>query len=144
MNRRHESHWLPYTVEQMFDLAADIERYPEFLPQWSQARILRQENDVLHVEQELDIGIHRLRFQSRAVLHRPVRLHISSDAAMFRQMKIEWHFASGTECGCQATLAVEMEMRSMLLDAVAGRIVSSLTRDTFNRFIDRAALLYPV
>lgn len=144
MNRRHKSHWLPYTVEQMFDLAADIERYPEFLPRWSHARILRQENDVLHVEQELDIGIRRLRFQSRAVLHRPVRLRISSDAAMFRQMNIEWHFASGTECGCQATLAVEMEMRSMLLDAVAGRIVSSLTHDTFNRFIDRAALIYPV
>lgn len=144
MNRRHESHWLPYTVEQMFDLAADIERYPEFLPQWSQARILRQENDVLHVEQELDIGIRRLRFQSRAVLDRPVRLHISSDAAMFRQMNIEWRFAPGTECGCQATLAVEMAMRSMLLEAVSGRIVHSLTRDIFNRFIDRAALLYPL
>ena len=144
MNRRHESHWLPYTVEQMFDLAADIERYPEFLPHWSHARVLRQENDVLYVEQELDIGIRRLRFQSRAVLDRPFRLHISSEASLFRKMEIEWRFASGVECGCQATLGIEMEMHSVLLNVVTGQIMQSLTRDTFNRFIDRAAFLYPL
>lgn len=30
---------LPYRAEQLFDLAADVERYPEFLPLWIAARI---------------------------------------------------------------------------------------------------------
>ena len=49
MRRQSESHWFPYTAEQMFDLAADIERYPEFLPHWPRATIRLREQDVLHV-----------------------------------------------------------------------------------------------
>ena len=38
---------LPYAAEQVFDLVADIERYPEFLPGCVDASILeRQENTV--------------------------------------------------------------------------------------------------
>lgn len=32
MKSHSESRWLPYTPEQIFDLVADVPRYPEFLP----------------------------------------------------------------------------------------------------------------
>jgi len=143
MKRRHESHWLPHTTGQMFDLAADIERYPEFLPFWRHARILRRENDTLTVQQELDLGIRRLRFESRAVLDRPGHLHISSTAPQFRCMEIDWRFTPAEQGGCVATLVVEIEMHMLLMDALAGRLTQSLTRDIFRRFVDRAACLYP-
>lgn len=143
MKRRHESCWLPHTVGQMFDLAADIERYPEFLPHWTHARILRHEDDIMTVQQELDLGIQRLRFESRAELDRPGHLHISSAAPLFRRMEIDWRFTPGERDGCIAALTVELEMRSLLMDALAGRLVQLLTRDIFRRFTDRAAALYP-
>jgi coenzyme Q-binding protein COQ10 len=143
MKRRHESHWLPHTPGQMFDLAADIERYPEFLPFWTHARIVRRTEGILTVQQELDLGIQRLRFQSRAELDRPGHLHISSDAALFRRMEIDWRFTPGERDGCIAALTVELEMRSLLMDTLADRLVQLLTRDIFRRFIDRAAALYP-
>lgn len=143
MKRRHESHWLPYAPGQMFDLVADIERYPEFLPFWTHARILRRANDILTVQQELDLGIRRLRFESRAELDRPGHLHISSDAALFRRMEVDWRFTPGERGGCIAALTVELEMRPLPMDALAARLVQLLTRDIFRRFIDRAATLYP-
>ena len=143
MKRRHESCWLPHTAGQMFDLAADIERYPEFLPHWRHARILRRENDTLTVQQELDLGIQRLRFESRAVLDRPGHLHISSAAPQFRRMEIDWRFTPGGRDGCIAALTVELEMHSLLMEVLAGRLVQSLTGDIFRRFVDRAACLYP-
>ena len=37
---RYDAHCaLTYSPEQLFDLAADLERYPEFLPGWIAARV---------------------------------------------------------------------------------------------------------
>jgi coenzyme Q-binding protein COQ10 len=38
----HEVRHLPYTAEQMFDLVADVRRYPEFLP-WVVAMRVRRD-----------------------------------------------------------------------------------------------------
>ena len=36
---------VPYTTQQMYDLVAQVERYPEFLPWCIGARILKRETD---------------------------------------------------------------------------------------------------
>jgi len=142
MKRQSESHWLPWTAEQMFDLAADIERYPEFLPHWPHASIRSREGDVLHVQQEIDLGVRRFQFESRAVLQRPAHLHIDSASGPFRRLSIDWRFTPDARGGCLTALTVEMEMRSLLLEALAGRLMELLTGDVFARFRARAAVLY--
>ena len=42
-----EKRVLPYTPEQLFDLVADIERYPEFLPWCVGARIRKRDGNVV-------------------------------------------------------------------------------------------------
>ena len=42
MPRHSDTRVLPYTPEQMFDLVADMERYPEFLPWCRAARIIKR------------------------------------------------------------------------------------------------------
>jgi coenzyme Q-binding protein COQ10 len=142
MRRQSESHWFSYTTEQMFDLAADIERYPEFLPHWPRATVRCREEDVLHVLQEIDLGLRRLRFESRAVLQRPARLHIDSASGPFRRLSIDWGFTPGGQGGCRVAVTVEMDMRSRLLEGIAGRLMQMMTRDVLARFRDRAAFLY--
>jgi coenzyme Q-binding protein COQ10 len=141
MRRQSESHWVPWMAEQMFDLAADIERYPEFLPHWPHAIIRSRQGNVLHVQQAIDLGVRQLRFESRAVLQRPGHLHIDSTSGPFRRLSIEWRFVPERD-GCRTTLTVEMEMRSLLLEILAGRLMEMLTRDVLARFRDRAATLY--
>jgi len=142
MRRQSESHWLPWTAEQMFDLAADIERYPEFLPHWPRATIRSRDQDVLHVQQEIDLGLRRFRFESRAVLRRPSHLHIDSASGPFRRLSIDWRFTPGAESGCLTALTVEIEMRSVLLETFAGRLMQMMTQDILERFRARAAVLY--
>jgi coenzyme Q-binding protein COQ10 len=142
MRRQREAHWLPYTPEQMFDLAADIECYPEFLPHWPRATIRSRERDVLYVLQEIDLGLRRFSFESRAVLRRPSHLHIDSTSGPFRCLAIDWRFTSGEQGGCLTALTVEIEMRSALLEAFAGRLMQMMTQDILERFRTRAAALY--
>jgi len=126
----------------MFDLVADIERYHEFLPFWTHARITRRQGDVLTVMQGIDLGIMRLEFESRAELHRPERLQVSSSAGPFRHLLIDWRFTPDPDGGCVVALAVSLEMHSPLLEAAGSRLLDLLTRDIFLRFRDRAAALY--
>ena len=42
-----EKRALPYRPDQLFELVADIERYPEFLPWCRAARIRKREGDVI-------------------------------------------------------------------------------------------------
>ena len=140
--RFSQSHGFPHTAEQMFDLAADIERYPEFLPHWPRATIRSREQGVLHVLQEIDLGLRRFRFESRAVLQRPTHLHIDSASGPFRRLSIDWRFTPGGEGGCTVALTVEMDMRSTLLEAFAGGLMRMMTQDILERFRERAAALY--
>lgn len=134
---------VPWTAGQMFNLVVDIERYPEFLPNWTSARVLAREGEVLRVSQEIDLGIRRLAFESRAVPEPPRRLRIHSAVGPFRQLEIDWRLTPDTRGGgCTIRLAVSFEMHSRLLEAVSGRLMDVLTRDTLERFRVRAAQLY--
>ena len=62
---------LPYNAEQMFDLVADVERYPEFLPWVIDARVRRHDPRTLFVSMTVASGPLRKRFTTRAVLDRP-------------------------------------------------------------------------
>jgi len=126
----------------MFDLVADIERYHEFLPFWTHARITHREGDVLTVTQGINFGILQLDFESRAELHRPEQVRVSSSTGPFRQLLIDWRFTPDPQGGCVVKLAVSLDMRSPLLEAASGRLLDLLTHDIFRRFHIRAAVLY--
>jgi coenzyme Q-binding protein COQ10 len=142
MKRQTERHRLPYSAEQMFDLAVDIERYPEFLPQWSAAKVRKRDGGTLTVDQELDIGIQTLRFTSYATVRRPERLQIRSSQSPFKSMLIDWRFSSAADGGSLVTLTVEFDLRSVLLEAAVGKVMQIRSSDIFSRFRRRAHEVY--
>ena len=60
-----ERRTLPYTPEQMFDLVAGVERYPEFLPWCIASRITKREGNVFHADLVIGYKMVRERFSSR-------------------------------------------------------------------------------
>ena len=142
MNHRRIEQHSPWQPGQMFDLVADVERYHEFLPGWSNVRVRQRRGDVLAVVQEIDLGILRVGFESRAELHRPDRLRVSSSDGPFRELLLDWQFMPHPRGGCVIALSVSVKMRSVVAEAVSGRLLDVLTRDIVTRFHERAALLY--
>ena len=56
---------LPYTPVQVYGLVADVERYPEFLPWCTAARILAQDDEQVTVTLGLASGLARASFTTR-------------------------------------------------------------------------------
>ena len=64
MTSRTEHVHLKYTATQLFDLIADVERYPEFLPWVLAARIRRREGQTIWVDMTLGTRFLRRRFST--------------------------------------------------------------------------------
>ena len=88
---RHQRR-LPYPREALFDLVADVESYPAFLPGWREAQILEREQNVLHVEQTLGALGLTFRFRTRATLNRPQSIRIETREHPFRHLEQYWRF----------------------------------------------------
>ena len=125
---------LPFSCEQAFDLAADIESYPGFLPGWISARILKRESNVCWVDQVVGFVSIQLPFTSRAVLHRPDRIDVVSTQAPFRQFSLTWLFEAVPPKGCRVSVLAQIETQSRLIQHLVDRMVPSAVEDTVAAF----------
>lgn len=128
----------PYSAEQLFDLVADVERYPDFLPFWAGVRILRREGDSLRVEQSIRLPLVRLRFLSEAELNRPRRLRIITNQAPFRSLEITWSFKEPKESECLVRLDASYSFRSRHTAALVERFLEPAIRQYVKAFEHRA------
>jgi coenzyme Q-binding protein COQ10 len=133
---------LPYTREQAFDLAADIERYPEFLKGCVSACVQRRESDVCYVEQVIGLGPVRWRFTSKAVLHRPERIEVTSTESPFRLFSLSWLIAALPSTGCRVSVAASIELESRILQAMMYRFLPAAVDEVITAFEARAHRLY--
>jgi len=67
---------LPYTQQQLFDLVADVEKYPEFLPWCLASRITKREGDVFYADLIIGYKMVREKFTSKVLLSRPDHVHV--------------------------------------------------------------------
>jgi coenzyme Q-binding protein COQ10 len=133
---------LPFTPEQVFDLAADIERYPDFLPWWISVSIQKREANTCYVEQVLGRGPLRLPFASTALLQRPDRIDINSSDLPFRQFRLSVRVLPVAPTGCRLVISAQLELRSVFLQQMLHRILGSSLDAIMAAFETRAHSLY--
>ncbi|MGE5516490.1 MAG: type II toxin-antitoxin system RatA family toxin [Bacteroidota bacterium] len=131
-----------YTVEQMFALAADIERYPQFIPWCRDARVVARDGDVWQVDNHFGAGPLDAGFRTRAHASAPHRLEITADQAPFRSFRLEWRFEALPAGGCRVVAEYDVVLRSPLLHGLARVAMPEASRKIIHRFQERAATLY--
>jgi coenzyme Q-binding protein COQ10 len=135
---------LPFSREQVFDLAANIERYPEFLRGWISVRIRKRESNICYVDQVVGLGPVRVQFSSKAVLLRPERIDVISWDPPFRRFGLSWVIEARPSGGCTISIVADLELRSRLLQKVADRVLPDTVGDIILAFEARARRLYTV
>ena len=138
-----EQRLLGYRPEQMFDLVADIERYPEFLP-WCIGARIRERNDTLVVA-DLIIGFKmiRERFTSRVSLDREhLTIEVAYADGPFKQMTNRWRFEPAPDGRCRIDFYVAFEFRSAMLQKLIGVLFHEAVRRMVSAFETRARKLY--
>ena len=138
-----EQRVLPYTPEQMFDLVADIERYPEFLPWCVGARIRKREADEVVADLVIGFKVFRERFTSIVKLDRSgQRIDVAYADGPFRHLNNHWHFAPHGNNHCRIDFFVDFEFRSAVLQKLIGVLFNEAVRRMVAAFEGRANKLY--
>jgi ribosome-associated toxin RatA of RatAB toxin-antitoxin module len=134
------SRLLPYRDDQLFQLVLDIERYPEFVPGYRRARIVRRGDDALDVEQTVGFGPATFTFHSSAEFQQPSRIFIRATDGPFRRLDVEWRFVA-EEGGCRVSAETHYQLHGLLAPVLAGWLDFLLPR-LLDAFAARAAKLY--
>jgi coenzyme Q-binding protein COQ10 len=132
---------VPYRPDQLFDLVADVEKYPQFLPWCVGARTRSRSDGELVSDLTIGFGPFRESFTSRVSLERPHRIKVRYENGPFRYLNNQWGFAEDPR-GCTVNFFVDFEFRSRLLQAAIGVVFNEAVRRMVNAFIRRAHEVY--
>jgi len=126
----------------MFDLVADIRRYPEFLP-WVAAVRITESSDTLLVA-DMSIGFKALRetFTSRVKLNRPVHVDVDYISGPLKHLHNDWRFTPAEGGGTKLEFDVDFEFNSKMFERLAGAFIHEAFKRMVASFEARALKLY--
>lgn len=143
MPRHSEERRLPYSAAAMYDLVADIRKYPEFLP-WVVAMRVRSET-ATEAMADMIVGFKSLResFTSRVVKEPKHKICIDYVDGPLKYLHNEWAFRDlGAGEGCIVDFQVDFAFKNRLFETLAGEFFETALRRMIGAFERRADALY--
>ncbi|NLS06790.1 type II toxin-antitoxin system RatA family toxin [Rhizobium sp. P32RR-XVIII] len=140
-------HRVPHSAEQMFDLVADVERYPEFLPLCEALSIRsRKERDgrILLIA-DMTVGYKAIRetFTTQVLLNKAEQLiDVKYIDGPFRYLDNRWRFEDVPGDGCTIHFFIDYEFKSRVLGALMGSMFDRAFRMFSEAFEKRAEAIY--
>jgi len=137
-----EQRVVPYTPEQMFDLVAGVERYPEFLPWCLASRVRSRQDNTITADLVIGFKMIRERYTSRVVLDRPRRIDVEYLEGPLKRLANHWSFLPHESGGTLVDFYVDFEFRSRVLQSLIGVLFHEALRRLVAAFEARARQLY--
>ncbi len=142
-----EQQILPYDTQQLFDLVADIERYPEFLPWCRAARIIERGGNTLLGDLIISFAHLTERYTSRVALTPPAHpgepgaIEVTMVEGPFEYLVNRWRFTPEA-AGTRIDFFIDFKFRSRLLETLIGSLLSKAAARMVGAFKSRADALY--
>ena len=136
-----------HSANAMFDLVADVERYPEFLPLCEELRVLRRVASGDGAETlvaEMSVGYKAIHesFTSRVTLDRTrLRILVEYVDGPFSYLENRWAFRAAS-AGCEVDFSIDYEFRSIALRLLMGAMFDKAFRRFVGAFEARADEIY--
>ena len=141
MATHSESRTIAWSPEWLFDIVADVERYPEFLPLVRAAKIVKRHENAYETEQSLALGLLTHRFCTRTELDRPRSITVKSEDRYFCRFDIRWAFSPLGEDQCHVDFALDCATRSLFLGPVIQVLLMPMAVSMVPAFEARAQAL---
>ena len=136
-----ERRFLPYSPQAMYDLVADVQRYPEFLPWCTGCRITSRQGNVITADLVIGFKMIRERFTSRVSFEHGERIDVEYTSGPLRSLNNHWVFEPAPG-GTVIDFYVDFEFKSRIFQRVAGLVFNEAVGHMVNAFEARARKLY--
>jgi coenzyme Q-binding protein COQ10 len=137
-----------HAAAHMFDLVADVERYPEFVPLCKSLRIRRRIDEpegvqIVVADMVVSFKLVEERFTSRVTLDRAnLQILVEYLEGPFSRMENRWEFHPVREQVSDVKFYISYEFRSRALGFLMGTMFDTAFRRFSDAFERRADLVY--
>ncbi|XP_063156814.1 coenzyme Q-binding protein COQ10 homolog B, mitochondrial-like [Candoia aspera] len=136
---------LPYSVDQMYDIVADVGSYQHFVPWCSCSRIISHHKDISQAELEVGFPpvVERYVSEISTVPHCQIRA-VSKDGRLFQHLETLWQFKpghAGRLDSCTLRFYVSFEFKSILHSQLANLFFNEIIKQMVSAFEQRAEKL---
>jgi coenzyme Q-binding protein COQ10 len=137
-----------HAAEKMFDLVADVERYPEFVPLCKSLKILRRtqsEEGIETIVASMTVAYKLVReaFTSRVTLdHANLQILVEYLEGPFSRLENRWDFHPVSDQSCDVEFFISYEFKSRVLGVLMGAMFDAAFRRFAEAFERRADAVY--
>ncbi|MGA2895239.1 MAG: type II toxin-antitoxin system RatA family toxin [Xanthobacteraceae bacterium] len=137
-----------HSAANMFDLVADVDHYPEFVPLCRALRVRRRTTDgegreVVIVDMTVAYKLVRESFTTRVTLDRPkLQILVEYLEGPFQKMNNRWTFRPTADNACEVEFFIAYEFRSRMLGLMMGAMFDAAFRRFSAAFERRADEVY--
>lgn len=142
MRQVERSAIVPFTAEAMFDLVADVEAYPQFLPGCCGSTVHECSGDSVVASIALAQGPLKTEFMTRNRLQRPARIEMTLEQGPFSALRGVWEFTRLGEGGCRVSLDINFAFASRVTDLLLGPPFEALCNQLVDAFVKRARAVH--
>lgn len=141
MPQIRKSKKLPFTPEQMFDLVADVEQYPQFLPWCAKGQLIRRDDKEIIGRITAQKGAFHKSFSTRNRFRYPNYMNIQLIEGPFKHLNGRWDFIALAEGGCEVCYQMNFEV-PFFLAPVLGGLMEHIGNTMVEAFAQRAKKIY--
>lgn len=137
-----------HSATEMFDLVADVEQYPQFVPMCSALKVRqRTQNgegiETIVADMTVSFKLVRETFRSRVTLDRgKLQILVEYLQGPFSRMQNRWSFRPAGEAACDVEFFIDYEFKSRMLGVLMGSMFDVAFRRFASAFEQRADQVY--
>jgi coenzyme Q-binding protein COQ10 len=137
-----------HSAPQMFDLVADVERYPEFVPLCQQLRIRQRTakpdgTEIVICEMTVSFKLIREVLTTKVTLDRAnLKIHVEYLQGPFSNLENRWSFEPRSEGACDVGFFLAYEFKSRMLAMLMGTMFDTAFQRFAAAFEKRADVVY--
>ena len=133
---------VPHSASQMFNLVADIPKYPEFMPWCGGASIDAEDSAGMQASITIAIAGLKHTFTTRNKHIVPERIELSLVKGPFSALEGDWQFVPLSDDACKVLFTLRYEFSSRALELVVGPVFNRIATSFIDSFTQRAAQCY--
>jgi coenzyme Q-binding protein COQ10 len=137
-----------HSAPQMFDLVADVERYPEFVPLCQSLKIRERTpqpdgTEIVIADMTVSFRLVRETFTSRVTLDRPnLKILVEYLKGPFSNLENRWAFEPKSDTDCDVGFFLSYEFKSRMLALLMGTMFDAAFQRFAAAFEKRADVVY--
>jgi coenzyme Q-binding protein COQ10 len=137
-----------HSASQMFDLVADVERYPEFVPLCKSLKIRQRTakpdgTEIVIADMAVSFKLVREAFTSRVTLDRPnLKIMVEYLQGPFSNLETRWTFEPKGDDVCEVGFFISYEFNSRMLAMLMGTMFDAAFQRFAAAFEKRADAIY--